>query len=104
MPKLNRISRNNTVILPRPDGSVGVVLHGTEVVRKYPDRVVFNTGGWYTATTRTRMIQVCREWGLPFTVSMAKGQTGVHDTLTWAFTPFDATGLAVVYLPAKGSA
>lgn len=80
MAQQNRISRNNTRIVDHPDGSRGVVLHRTEVVRWYPHatrpggRIVLNTGGWRTVTTRTRMMQAAREWDLPYSVSFAAGQ------------------------------
>lgn len=46
---------NNTYLTIRDDGSYGVKLHNTEVVIHYPDRVVLNSGGWKTVTTKDRI-------------------------------------------------
>ena len=46
---------NNTYLVIREDGGFGVRLHDTEVVIHYPDRVVLNSGGWQTVTTKARM-------------------------------------------------
>lgn len=78
MSQIHRISRNNTTTANHPDGSKSVTLHQTEVIRYYPERrkAVFNTGGWFTVTTRTRMNQACNEWNLPLSVSFnVKGNT-----------------------------
>ncbi len=47
----------NTRIMRNEDGSIGVTLHSTEVVRFYPDNktVEVTTGGWNTVTTRERL-------------------------------------------------
>lgn len=74
MSQTQRISRNNTAIL-REGKKVTVILHATPVVTiDYDARTVtFNTGGWETATTVTRMNQVCSEYHIPYRVSRAKG-------------------------------
>jgi len=46
---------NNTYLVIREDGGLGVRLHNTEVVIHYPDRVVLDSGGWMTVTTKSRM-------------------------------------------------
>lgn len=49
---------NNTYARIRPDGSVAVRLHETDVVVIHPDNTAtLNTGGWYTYTTRDRISQ-----------------------------------------------
>jgi len=45
----------NTYLVVREDGGYGVKLHDTEIVIHYPDRTVFHSGGWKTATTKDRM-------------------------------------------------
>lgn len=74
MSQTQRISRNNTTIAHHPDGTRVVTLHRTPVVTVTDDTVVLNTGGWFTATTRTRITQVCNEWGLGWGVSVRKGK------------------------------
>ena len=46
---------NNTYLTVREDGGFGIKLHDTEVVIHYPDRVVLDSGGWLTVTTKARM-------------------------------------------------
>ena len=57
--KTNRKSRkvgNNTYAEILPDGSVGIILHGTNVVRIHHDNsATLNTGGWYSSTTKDRI-------------------------------------------------
>jgi hypothetical protein len=47
---------NNTYLVVNDDGSFGVRLHSTQVLVFHPDgRVVLNSGGWQTPTTKERM-------------------------------------------------
>lgn len=68
MAQQTRISRNNTVV--RSDGSATVVtLHGTDIVSVMPSGSIrLCTGGYFTATTKTRMNQVAYEMGLGYKV------------------------------------
>lgn len=74
MSQVQRISKNNTTIHHHTGSNNDqrqVWLHQTCIVTVTPDEIVLNTGGWYTATTRTRMNQVSNEWGLGYGVSFA---------------------------------
>ena len=57
--KTNKDTRkvgNNTYAEILVDGSVGIMLHGTCVVRIHHDNsVTLNTGGWHTSTTKDRI-------------------------------------------------
>ena len=68
---------NNTYLTVREDGGLGAKLHNTEVVTHYPNKVVLNSGGWQTVTTKARMnehtnLNICQkdfQWfvdGVPF--------------------------------------
>lgn len=47
---------NNTYLQRRPDGSIAVKLHATDVLTFHSDgRTVYNSGGWRTVTTKERM-------------------------------------------------
>lgn len=46
---------NNTYLVVRDDGGLGVRLHNTEVVIHYKDKIILNSGGWYSVTTKARM-------------------------------------------------
>lgn len=47
--------------------------HDTDVVRFSPDEVILDTGGWFTATTKSRMNQAANQFDLGFRVSQIKG-------------------------------
>ena len=57
--KTNRSNRkigNNTYAKIEDDDSVSIRLHGTDVLRFYPNGLVkLNSGGWRTTTTKQRI-------------------------------------------------
>jgi hypothetical protein len=59
--KRNRSERkvgNNTYAYIEHDGSVSIALHGTVVVRIYPNGLYkLNSGGYHTSTTKKRINQ-----------------------------------------------
>lgn len=59
---------NNSWLERREDGSIALRLHNTDVVRWYPDRIVMDTGGWHSRTTRDRM-----NWWIPGDVWTNRG-------------------------------
>jgi hypothetical protein len=68
MAQMQRVSKNNTTI--RNEGLDTVVtLHQTEVVRFNKEKIILDSGGWDTVTTKTRMNQVSNEFGLGYSVS-----------------------------------
>ena len=46
---------NNTYLVIRDDDGYGIRLHDTEVVIHYKDRIVLDSGGYKTVTTKSRM-------------------------------------------------
>jgi hypothetical protein len=46
---------NNTYLIVRDDGGLGIKLHATEIIVFYNDRIEFNSGGYQTLTTKERM-------------------------------------------------
>lgn len=56
-----RVSSNN-------DGMMEIVYHNTVVVRFNEKIIELHTGGWRTATTKTRMNQASNVFGLGFHV------------------------------------
>lgn len=46
---------NNTYLVVRDDGGLGIKLHATEIVIFYNDRIELNSGGYQTVTTKERM-------------------------------------------------
>ena len=45
---------NNTYLIQNND-NIAIKLHNTEVIKFYPDKIVLNSGGWYTPTTKDRL-------------------------------------------------
>ena len=45
-----------------------VCYHNTEVVKITDDKIILNSGGWLTATTKRRMNQASLTYGLGFSV------------------------------------
>ena len=54
-------------------GKTVVTLHATPVVKFDPSQIILNTGGWFTATTRTRMNQASNQFNLGYGVYQNKG-------------------------------
>jgi hypothetical protein len=68
--KNSRKVGNNTYAEILPDGSVGIMLHSTYVVKIHPDKsATLNSGGWHTPTTKDRINQYS-----PVRVYQRKGQ------------------------------
>mgnify|MGYP006292751249 CR=1 FL=1 len=76
--KTNRTIRkigNNTYGEILSDGSVGIMLHSTYVVKIHPDNsATLNSGGWYTSTTKDRINQYS-----PVRVFQRKGEWYLND-------------------------
>lgn len=72
MSQQTRISRNNTTIRMEGDDII-VTLHSTDVVRVNVAHVILNSGGWKTATTRTRINQAARQLGFGYSVTQIRG-------------------------------
>jgi hypothetical protein len=51
-----------------------VQYHGTTVVSWDEESFTLNSGGWRTATTKTRMNQAARQFDLPYRVYQQKGE------------------------------
>ena len=75
MSQTGRIGKRATTISRDPDGVLRVRYHSTNVVTVYPNgRIVLDTGGWRTATTKLRMNQASNELGLGFQVYQQDGK------------------------------
>jgi len=65
---------NNTYLIVRDDGGFGVRLHDTEVVIHYKDKIVLNTDGFYTKTTKSRINEFS-----PFSIYQKNYQWFIND-------------------------
>ena len=75
-----------TSINTAPDGTVAVRYHRTDVCTLHPDgTVTLRTGGWQTVTTKRRINQALRCFGVPALVYQRR-----HD---WYVAPFGGDGV-----------
>lgn len=77
------MSRNDTVGTHRTtvytqDGTTYVRYHDTDVVAFDKDRIVLNTGGYNSRTTKLRMNQAARQFGLGFIVTQKQHKWYVY--------------------------
>ena len=63
-----QVGKHRTTIKTNADGEIIVQYWSTEVVKFTRDLIVLNTGGYETATTKTRMNQASNQFGLGYTV------------------------------------
>ncbi len=73
MANQDRVGRGNTSISTDDNGITSVQYHKTKVVMFDTDRIILNSGGWLTTTTKTRMNQTSNQFNLGFKVFQAKG-------------------------------
>jgi len=67
MSQLQSIGSHKTTI-STDDEFTRVVYHSTAVVKFNHQKVILNSGGWLTATTKARMNQTSNQFNLGFTV------------------------------------
>lgn len=68
MPSMQKIGQHCTTVSTDGDGTTRVTYHETDVVTFNADKIVLDTGGWQTVTTKTRMNQASNEFGLGYQV------------------------------------
>jgi hypothetical protein len=73
MAQQNRIGTTHTTVQHTPSG-ITVVYHSTPVVVTSGDEIPLNTGGYFTATTKTRMNQASNQFKLGYYVFQSKGE------------------------------
>ena len=81
MPNRRKPSHLTHTTIVDDNGLIKMSYHRTQVVSIDPrtNGVHLQTGGWDTVTTRKRMNQMARYYGLAFGVYRDKGQTFVHN-------------------------
>jgi len=73
MAQQRKIGKTATSIFTE-NGATRVIYHGTPVVTFDAESVTLKSGGWRTATTKTRMNQAANQFGLGFSVSQKGGE------------------------------
>lgn len=59
-------------------GKTRVRYHNTDVVSFDSSTIELDTGGWKTATTKTRMNQAANQFGLGFSVGQERGEWWIY--------------------------
>lgn len=67
MARMNRIGKGNTTIKTE-NGKTTVRYHATDVVTFDKRRIILNSGGWYTKSTKDRLNQTAAQFALGFHV------------------------------------
>ena len=67
MAQLDRVGSVHTSVYTE-DGYTRVVYHSTCVVKFNQDKIILNSGGWYTQTTKNRMNQASSQYNLGYQV------------------------------------
>lgn len=70
MEQFNELGSHKTSVFTDSEGFTNVVYHSTAVVRfsQSKDRIILNSGGYLTNTTKTRMNQSSNQFRLGFSV------------------------------------
>jgi hypothetical protein len=68
MPQQNRIGSHKTSIYTDGEGFTNIIYHNTAVVRYNEEKIILDSGGYYTNTTKTRMNQAANQFRLGFEV------------------------------------
>lgn len=68
-----RVCRNNTEVAVT-EGTGIVILYGTKIVEWNEKKIVLNSGGHQTVTTKARMMQTSNQYDLGYTVYQRAGR------------------------------
>tara|TARA_R110002167_G_scaffold192918_1_gene395512 strand:- start:1493 stop:1789 length:297 start_codon:yes stop_codon:yes gene_type:complete len=68
MGQMQTVGKTATTIAANDSGETVVTYHATQVVKFSGERIVLNTGGWKTVTTKARMNQAANQFALGYTV------------------------------------
>lgn len=77
MAQQHRLGKTATTVATH-DGFTRVTYHSTVVVTFNDAQFSLNSGGWHTATTKTRMNQASHQFGLGYTVFQRDGHWFVN--------------------------
>jgi hypothetical protein len=79
MSQQRRIGKTATTVHVNPaNGMTEIWYHQTCVVKFDDKKIILNSGGWRTATTKTRMNQAANQFNLGFYVEQHNGSWNVH--------------------------
>lgn len=79
MTRMDRLSTYRTQVSDDGNGNISVIYAGTSIVRFSRGdsyyRITLDMGGWDTVTTRRKMNQTARQFGLGYRVYRERGTT-----------------------------
>ncbi len=67
MTHMDKLSGYKTNVMAT-NGHISVVYHSTLIVEATPTEITLDTGGWRTVTTKRKMNQAARQFGLGYRV------------------------------------
>lgn len=70
--------RGRATTITNDGGMITITYHSTPVVKFDDKKIILNTGGWKTVTTKTRMNQASNQFGLGYDVQQKSGTWLVH--------------------------
>ena len=85
MCQMKKVGKVHTTIMQHDD-TVTVCYHETDVVKFDKKSIILNAGKWFTKTTKTRMNQTAKQFGLDYFVFPYKGSWRV--LINGAIVPF----------------
>ena len=68
MGQTHTLGKVATTVAANDSGETVVTYHKTQVVKFSGEKIVLNTGGWKTVTTKARMNQAANQFALGYTV------------------------------------
>jgi len=69
-----KVGSHKTTIFTDDSGFINVVYHSTPVVKFNDQKIILDTGGWYSNTTKLRMNQASNQFNLGYRVFQKKGK------------------------------
>lgn len=95
MPQTTRLGKTATTILvDSTSGMTNVCYHNTNVVSFNEKKIILNSNGWRTATTKLRMNQAANQFDLRYVVSQKNGNWYVYNTANG--TQYDYKDMMVI--------
>ncbi len=73
MARMDRLSNYRTTVMCT-NGRIAVTYVSTLIVDATPDQVTLDSGGWHTVTTKRKMNQASRQFGLGYAVLQRAGK------------------------------
>jgi len=77
MARQDRLGKHMTTV-SGSSGVMRVTYHNTEIVIFDSNKIILNSGGWLTPTTKTRMNQASNQFDLGYTVKQREGNWYVY--------------------------